>query len=147
MPSYVYCGRILDTDPYLKAIVNGEPPNMPEGYSSTACDFVRSCLNKNPMKRHTYSMLLNHPWLKALVQAGNTIEEVAEPNSDSEDDDSGASAINTLSLEDSDSKTCLAGDAEIAAWVKEVLERKQDESKESSNNASKPALHAAPLAP
>ncbi|CAK7566344.1 MAG: MAP kinase kinase Wis1 [Sporothrix epigloea] len=131
----------------LSAIVNGEPPNMPEGYSSTACDFVRSCLNKNPMKRHTYSMLLNHPWLKALVQAGNTIEEVAEPNSDSEDDDSGASAINTLSLEDSDSKTCLAGDAEIAAWVKEVLERKQDESKESSNNASKPALHAAPLAP
>ncbi|CAK7265167.1 MAP kinase kinase Wis1 [Sporothrix epigloea] len=133
----------------LSAIVNGEPPNMPEGYSSTACDFVRSCLNKNPMKRHTYSMLLNHPWLKALAQAGNAIEEVAEPNSDSEDEDEdeATDAVKSLSLQDSNGKPSPAGDAEIAAWVGEVLKRKQDEGKDSSSDTNKPALHAAPLAP
>ncbi|CAK7209243.1 MAP kinase kinase Wis1 [Sporothrix curviconia] len=134
----------------LSAIVNGEPPNMPEGYSPTACDFVRSCLNKNPMKRSTYSMLLSHPWLKPLAQAETVIEEEdesGESDSDSESDDEGAKAVNKLSLNGSGSETLLAGDAEVAVWVSGVLERKKNESREVSNAATKPALHAAPLAP
>ncbi|KAL1891729.1 MAP kinase kinase Wis1 [Sporothrix stenoceras] len=135
----------------LSAIVNGDPPDMPEGYSPTACDFVRSCLNKNPMKRYTYSMLLNHPWLKPLTQAATVIEEEDESDSDSDldsddgdkDGDGTASAVNKLSLNDSG----VAGDAEVAAWVTGVLERKKSESNEAANAASaKPALHAAPLA-
>ncbi|CAK7209271.1 MAP kinase kinase Wis1 [Sporothrix bragantina] len=133
----------------LSAIVNGEPPDMPEGYSPTACDFVRSCLNKNPMKRYTYSMLLNHPWLKPLAQAETVIEEEdeSESDSDSDSDDEGAKAVNKLNLDDSGSEHRLTGDAEVAAWVKGVLERKKNENKEASDAAAKPALHAAPLAP
>ena len=125
---------------------------MPEGYSPTACDFVRSCLNKNPMKRYTYSMLLNHPWLKPLAQAATVIEEEDESESDSDsdsddggkEDDEATSAVNKLSLNDSG----VAGDAEVAAWVSKVLEQKKNDSNEAANAAStKPALHAAPLAP
>lgn len=122
---------------------------MPEGYSATACDFVRSCLNKNPMKRYTYSMLLNHPWLKPLAQAATVIEEEDEPDSDSGSDsdadgEDAAAAVNKLSMNDSG----VAGDAEVAAWVKQVLEKKKSESDDAANSAStKPALHAAPLAP
>ncbi|KJR85578.1 mitogen-activated protein kinase kinase [Sporothrix schenckii 1099-18] len=131
----------------LSAIVNGDPPDMPEGYSATACDFVRSCLNKNPMKRYTYSMLLNHPWLKPLAQAATIIEEEDESASESDSDADGeeaAAAVNQLSLADAG----VAGDAEVAAWVTKVLERKKNETDEAGNAAStKPALHAAPLAP
>lgn len=101
------------------------------------------------MKRYTYSMLLNHPWLKPLAQAATVIEEEDESESDSDsdsdnDDDDAASAVNKLSLNDNSG---VAGDAEVAAWVTSVLERKKSESAEAANAAStKPALHAAPLA-
>ncbi|CAK7202933.1 MAP kinase kinase Wis1 [Sporothrix eucalyptigena] len=133
----------------LSAIVNGDPPDMPEGYSATACDFVRSCLNKNPMKRYTYSMLLNHPWLKPLAQAETVIEEEdeSESDSDSDSDDDGAVTVNKLSINDSGDEPSLAGDAEVAAWVKKVLEQKKSKGNEAANAATKPALHAAPLAP
>ena len=122
---------------------------MPEGYSATARDFVRSCLNKNPMKRYTYSMLLNHPWLKALSKAEAVIVEADESDTDSDNDsdsdDGGVSKdVNNLSL--GDALHSAAGDAEVAAWVTKVLKEHKD--KGDANGASnKPALHAAPLAP
>ena len=47
----------------LSAIVDGEPPSLPESYSSEARNFVNQCLDKNPNRRPTYSKLLLHPWL------------------------------------------------------------------------------------
>merc|ERR1711964_638873 len=63
------------------AIVDGEPPDLPEeGYSATARDFVHGCLNKIPKLRPTYSMLLAHPWLAGLSKplTISEEEEVAE---------------------------------------------------------------------
>jgi mitogen-activated protein kinase kinase len=43
----------------LMAIVNGAPPELPpEGFSDTARDWVRRCLNKVPDQRATYAELL-----------------------------------------------------------------------------------------
>ena len=42
----------------LTAIVNGPPPEMPEGYSEIAHDFVEHCLQKEPERRSTYAELL-----------------------------------------------------------------------------------------
>lgn len=47
----------------LSAIVDGEPPSLPESYSSEARNFVNQCLDKIPNRRPTYSKLLVHPWL------------------------------------------------------------------------------------
>jgi len=129
----------------LSAIVEGDPPDLPgEGYSTTARDFVRSCLNKIPAKRHTYPMLLAHPWLKALSQP-ETISEDAEeedaaaagaPASD-DADSSLAEVAAKLSVNSGD------GDSEVAAWVCEALSQKREGFV--PGIAEKPALHAAPL--
>ncbi|KLU92653.1 STE/STE7 protein kinase [Magnaporthiopsis poae ATCC 64411] len=118
----------------LSAIVEGDPPDLPaEGYSATARDFVRSCLNKNPRKRHTYPMLLTHPWLKPLAQP-TTISEEAE-----DEDASGvADATGKLSLTDA----ADGRDEEVAQWVRDALERKR---RGNLPRTDKPALHAAPL--
>ncbi|EJT71079.1 STE/STE7 protein kinase [Gaeumannomyces tritici R3-111a-1] len=118
----------------LSAIVEGDPPDLPaEGYSATARDFVRSCLNKNPRKRHTYPMLLAHPWLMPLAQP-TTITEEAE-----DEDGSGvAEAASKISLTDP-----LTGcDEEVAKWVRDALDRKI---RGDLPKSDKPALHAAPL--
>ncbi|KAH8119116.1 kinase-like domain-containing protein [Phellopilus nigrolimitatus] len=47
----------------LTAIVHGPPPELPEGYSDTAQDFVQRCLIKEPERRATYAELLEHPFL------------------------------------------------------------------------------------
>lgn len=47
----------------LSAIVDGEPPKLPDKFSEDAKDFVAQCLNKNPHQRPTYSQLLDHKWL------------------------------------------------------------------------------------
>lgn len=48
----------------LSAIVDGQPPRLDsKRFSKEAQHFVKSCLNKDPEKRPSYSMLLNHPWL------------------------------------------------------------------------------------
>ncbi|KAL5631342.1 hypothetical protein ACGC1H_007010 [Rhizoctonia solani] len=50
----------------LTAIVHGPPPELPPGkYTSTAAEFVASCMIKEPTKRATYAELLDHPWLVA----------------------------------------------------------------------------------
>ncbi|VEU21931.1 DEKNAAC102894 [Brettanomyces naardenensis] len=49
----------------LSAIVDGQPPELPEGrFSEQARIFVKRCLSKNPDDRPTYSELLEDPWLK-----------------------------------------------------------------------------------
>ncbi|KAK9455486.1 kinase-like domain-containing protein [Dipodascopsis uninucleata] len=48
----------------LSAIVDGEPPVLPESrFSYEAVSFVKQCLNKNAVLRPTYAKLLAHPWL------------------------------------------------------------------------------------
>ncbi|EXX79261.1 Pbs2p [Rhizophagus irregularis DAOM 197198w] len=43
----------------LNAIVQGDPPSLPEDNFSAECrDFVAQCLNKNPQNRLTYAQLL-----------------------------------------------------------------------------------------
>ncbi|KAL2161044.1 hypothetical protein VTH06DRAFT_8757 [Thermothelomyces fergusii] len=125
----------------LNAIVEGDPPDLPsDGYSTLAQDFVRCCLNKNPHKRHTYPMLLAHPWIKSLGKP-ETITEDAEAEEVAADD-ALADATGALSL-NSPSGQMHEGDYEVAEWVKAVLQRKRDGLL--NEEAKKPALHAAPL--
>lgn len=42
----------------LQAIVHGPPPELPEGYSETATEFVAGCLRKEADQRATYAELL-----------------------------------------------------------------------------------------
>lgn len=42
----------------LTAIVHGPPPELPDGYSDIAADFVEWCLKKEPERRATYAELL-----------------------------------------------------------------------------------------
>ncbi|KAH3668977.1 hypothetical protein OGAPHI_002732 [Ogataea philodendri] len=54
----------------LSAIVDGEPPTLPDDrFSKEARDFVSLCLNKNPNKRPGYAELLPHPWLNKYDDA------------------------------------------------------------------------------
>ncbi|KXX79632.1 Protein kinase wis1 [Madurella mycetomatis] len=125
----------------LSAIVEGDPPDLPgEGYSAAAQDFVRSCLNKIPTKRHTYPMLLTHPWIKTLGKP-ETITEDAEAEAAAAEDEL-ADATGSLSL-NNPSGLIGEGDYEVAQWVRGVLERKKKGLLKCE--APKPALHAAPL--
>ncbi|KAL2016823.1 hypothetical protein VTK56DRAFT_2946 [Thermocarpiscus australiensis] len=125
----------------LNAIVEGDPPDLPsEGYSAAAQDFVRSCLNKIPTKRHTYPMLLTHPWIKTLGRP-ETITEDADAE-DAAADDELADATGSLSL-NNPSGLIAEGDYEVAQWVRDVLERKRKGLLQ--DTMQKPALHAAPL--
>ncbi|KAI5123048.1 hypothetical protein M0805_000483 [Coniferiporia weirii] len=47
----------------LTAIVHGPPPELPDGYSEIAQDFVGRCLIKEPERRATYAELLGHAFL------------------------------------------------------------------------------------
>ncbi|KAI8387957.1 kinase-like domain-containing protein [Radiomyces spectabilis] len=53
----------------LKAIIDEEPPTMPDSYSPEARDFIAACLRKDPLKRPTYSQLLEHPFVKKYEDA------------------------------------------------------------------------------
>ncbi|KAJ4386350.1 MAP kinase kinase Wis1 [Gnomoniopsis smithogilvyi] len=121
----------------LNAIVEGDPPDLPtEGYSALARDFVSCCLNKNPKKRHTYAMLLQHPWIKALGKP-ETIAEEAEAEIEATDNDLADAAARQLNIAAEGS-----GDPEVATWCQDALERKQ---KGLEPESIRPALHAAPL--
>nr|XP_036575192.1 mitogen activated protein kinase kinase [Colletotrichum truncatum]KAF6781731.1 mitogen activated protein kinase kinase [Colletotrichum truncatum] len=118
----------------LSAIVEGEPPGLPEeGYSSTAHDFVKRCLNKVPKERPTYAMLLQHPWMAPFSK----IETITEEAEEGDEADAAADAVGKMSL------TSSTEDEEVAAWVNSVLERKRKGLDPKS--VSRPALHAAPL--
>ncbi|KAI9015665.1 kinase-like domain-containing protein [Phycomyces nitens] len=47
----------------LKAIVDEEPPTLPEEFTPDAKDFISACLRKDPQKRPTYGELLEHPFI------------------------------------------------------------------------------------
>lgn len=47
----------------LQAIVHGDPPALPDGYSEAADDFVAQCLRKDARRRPTYAELQQHPFL------------------------------------------------------------------------------------
>ncbi|EJD42649.1 kinase-like protein [Auricularia subglabra TFB-10046 SS5] len=49
----------------LTAIVHGDPPHLPDGFSEDAHSFVDACLAKEPERRPTYGELLQHPFLLA----------------------------------------------------------------------------------
>lgn len=118
--------------------MEGDPPDLPEhGYTELARDFVKSCLNKNPKKRHTYAMLLQHPWIKALG-VFETIAEEAEAETEATDNDLADATAKQLNIAAEG-----AGDADVAAWVIDVLDRKRKGLQPAS--AERPALHAAPL--
>lgn len=117
----------------IQAIVEGDPPGLPkEGYSETAQNFVASCLHKMPKMRATYAMLLNHPWLQPFSKPKTITEEVEE----GEEAEKAAEAVGNLQLGGGDTE-----DAEVAAWVKGVLEGGKDK----AGDGSRPALHAVPL--
>jgi mitogen-activated protein kinase kinase len=71
----------------LTAIVQGDPPTLPDGFSDDACDFVGRwyvyirdfnvftsdllcSLMKEPSRRATYSELLEHPFLVQDAKRG-----------------------------------------------------------------------------
>ncbi|KAF4435400.1 STE/STE7 protein kinase [Fusarium austroafricanum] len=118
----------------LSAIVEGEPPAMPEeDYSDTAKDFVKSCLHKIPMKRPTYAMLLKHPWLVEFTKPQTITEEAEE----GEEVEKVAEAVGKIDLNSS------TADNEVAEWVNGVLQREKDGLK--GDGPARPALHNAPL--
>lgn len=113
----------------LSAIVDGDPPDLPQGgFSPLAHDFVRGCLNKIPKLRPTYSMLLQHGWLAELSKP----HTISEEDEDAELDDATGGHFGKSGTEDE----------EVANWVKNALERKK---KGLLGQARKPPLHTAPL--
>lgn len=123
----------------MKAIVEGEPPGLPsEGYSATAQDFVKACVNKIPSKRHTYPMLLAHPWLKSLTKP----ETIAE---DSEGEEA-ATHGETLAAKTARLNLNRDGvyDREVADWVQQSF-KQLDADDAAKMKTVRPALHAAPL--
>jgi mitogen-activated protein kinase kinase len=137
----------LTTPPKKQAIVEGDPPSLPpQGFSPAAHDFVRSCLAKNPHKRHTYPMLLAHPWLSSLGKP-ETIAEDAEAEAAVAAGDELADVTGALSLNHPSGRVA-EGDYDVAEWVRGVLLRKKRgvlAPGEEAGGLRKPALHAAPL--
>ncbi|KAF2683629.1 Pbs2-type MAP kinase [Lentithecium fluviatile CBS 122367] len=124
----------------LSAIVDGEPPDLPEdGYSDAARNFVRGCLNKIPNLRPTYAMLLQHAWLAPLAKPETITEE------DEEEAEAMAAAEPGLGAASGNSPQSIGAvvDKEVADWVKDAIEKKRQG--KLGKGAQKPALHAAPL--
>jgi len=122
--------RILLTQPFPQAIVDGDPPDLPkESYSDAARDFVHGCLNKIPKLRPTYPMLCRHKWLSPLLK----------PPTITEDDEDEAAAE---AGKETGEQLPATADREVAEWVKAAIERKIGGK---IAKAQMPALHAAPL--
>ena len=106
---------------------------------------MRSCLNKTPKLRPTYSALLQHPWL-ALLAKPAIIEE------ESDDDDAALSPVvengeaapngDARPPEDGPPLPADVADVEVARWVLGALARRRAGL---TGRGAKPALHAAPL--
>ncbi|KAI5922267.1 kinase-like domain-containing protein [Camillea tinctor] len=122
----------------LSAIVEGDPPDLPDTYSEIARSFVHGCLNKVPKLRPNYQALLASDWLQGLTKPETIAEEEEEVEENNASADALAGAANNLDLSHSSTE-----DAEVAAWVNSVLEKK--EKGEYGEAAGKPALHTAPL--
>ncbi|KAH0543243.1 hypothetical protein FGG08_002407 [Glutinoglossum americanum] len=114
----------------LSAIVDGDPPDLPQGeFSAAARDFVRGCLNKIPKLRPTYAMLLRHAWLSELMKPPAILET---------DEDGESEGLNSGETSSPDG----TADKEVAEWVIAAIERRKNGL---MGKKEKPALHAAPL--
>ena len=111
----------------MQAIVEGDPPDLPEEFSDAAKDFVRGCLNKTPKLRPTYAMLLRHAWLAPLLKPPTISEEDEEAATEDPDQESTGPPVI---------------DKEVAEWVIDAMERKRSGK---MGQKAKPALHAVPL--
>ncbi|OTB07402.1 hypothetical protein M426DRAFT_53849 [Hypoxylon sp. CI-4A] len=122
----------------LSAIVEGDPPDLPDRYSEAARTFVHGCLNKVPKLRPTYQALLASEWLQDLTKP----ETITEEDEEEEENDVSAEAVSTAvgKLDLSHSST---DDEEIAKWVQDILEKK--ETGQYGEAEGQPALHHAPL--
>lgn len=129
----------------LSAIVDGEPPDLPqEGFSEAARNFVRGCLNKIPNLRPTYAMLLQHAWLAPLVKPATIMEDDEEEEDITGDDAASLGSAGSRGSTDSDERNTVS-DKEVAEWVKAALERRKNGTLGKGRNTEKPPLHAAPL--
>ncbi|KAI1734825.1 kinase-like protein [Xylaria scruposa] len=122
----------------LSAIVDGDPPNLPDTYSQTARTFVNGCLNKVPKLRPNYQALLASEWLSGLSKP----ETITEEDEEVEENDASAEAV-AGAAESVDISHSGTEDAEVAAWVKGVLEKKVSGQYGEANG--RPALHNAQL--
>ncbi len=123
---------------FLQAIVDGEPPRLPEqGYTDAAHAFVFACLNKKPKLRPSYQALLLFDWLKDLTKPETITEDEEEANENEASAEAVAGVADQLDLSHSSTE-----DAEVAAWVRDALEKKAGGK---SAADKKPALHTAPL--
>ncbi|MCJ1375105.1 hypothetical protein MMC20_006339 [Loxospora ochrophaea] len=124
----------------LSAIVDGDPPSLPPTtFSPQAHDFVSSCLHKIPAQRPTYAMLIRHPWLVPLLKPPTITEEDDNDTNEPESPDLASSSSSFASYGASDPATA---DKEVAAWVRDALEKRRNGT---LGKSAKPALHAAPL--
>ncbi|KAI1181283.1 kinase-like domain-containing protein [Nemania sp. FL0916] len=122
----------------LSAIVEGDPPDLPDRYSQTARTFVNGCLNKVPKLRPNYQALLASEWLKGLSQP----ETITEEEEEAQENDASAEAV-AGAAESVDISHSNTEDAEVAAWVQDVLAKKA--SGQYGETDGKPALHTAQL--
>ena len=112
----------------MQAIVDGEPPDLPnDRFSEAARNFVKSTLNKIPKLRPNYATLLQHPWLAPLLKP---------PTISEEEEDFASQEVAK------EAPTAGAFDKEVAQWVVSAMERKRNGT---MGKKVKPALHAAPL--
>ena len=112
----------------MQAIVDGEPPDLPnDKFSEAARDFVRRTLNKIPKLRPNYATLLQHPWLAPLLKPPT----ISEEDEDFANEEVAQEAVAPGAL-----------DEEVAQWVSGAMERKRNGT---MGKKVKPALHAAPL--
>jgi len=122
----------------LSAIVNGDPPDLPQdGFSDISRNFVHGCLNKIPKLRPTYAMLLQHAWLAPLVKPAAIMEE--------EEDEDGEVISPTGTGHGGVMDDRLPSDVvdpEVGLWVLQTLEAKRAGKLAKSE---KPALHAVAL--
>ncbi|KAI0397662.1 kinase-like domain-containing protein [Xylariaceae sp. FL0594] len=122
----------------LSAIVDGDPPDLPETYSRTARTFVNACLHKSAKMRPNYQALLASEWLKGLSKP----ETITEEEEERQENDASAEAV-AGAAEKVDLRHSSTEDAEVAEWVRDVLQKK--EAGVYGEVSGKPALHAAPL--
>lgn len=125
-----------------QAIVEGDPPDLPEGrYSDEAAAFVKACLHKVAQLRPTYQALLQSEWLGGLTQTLTKPETITEEDEEAAEEEVSEQAMTEAA--DRVKVTSGTEDEEIAAWVRDVLQKK--ETGEYGNLDAKPALHNAPL--
>ncbi|EFR04118.1 STE/STE7 protein kinase [Nannizzia gypsea CBS 118893] len=122
----------------LNAIVHGDPPTLPdEGFSPEAKDFVASCLQKNPAARPTYANLIRHVWVRKLMQP-----PTAAPDAAGAVEATGSAEPTEVKVPDAPDHNTDTYDEEVAAWVRDALERRRTGQ---VNGKERPALHAVAL--